>query len=252
MLFAFFMMIMCVFILGGNTSPVYATEEIQNKKLINSVHNIEVSEINTMLDRTTLFTSENVAEIERYSNVSFKILDDYNAEMIITNKIPEKVNFYNDGTKEEFYTTNKYIGTYQVIPGNRESYPTTFFAKFKIRADFSEYKVGPAQVSHYRLITGSGAVLDCFENGFRNLIVTPRVVGAYENPDGTVGTSKKLTYPMTIASPQLGTLYSKNTGNSNYYNSAGGAIVAVDVDVEFRHGSGSWGNWTGAYLVICE
>lgn len=59
-------MLICVFIWGGSSITVDAAEVMKTSKLTNSVRNIEVSNVNSMLDIITEFTPEIVAEIEQY------------------------------------------------------------------------------------------------------------------------------------------------------------------------------------------
>jgi hypothetical protein len=60
-----------------------------------------------------------------------------------------------------------------------------------------------------------------------------------------------LYYTKTIAKPSLGTIYTSTTNNPNYYSSAGGAMVKVDVSIEWRHGE-NWENMSEFCLKICE
>lgn len=187
-----------IFVLCGSTA--YATEEKQTPKLINSINNTEVSRINAILDNIDEFTLEVMIEIEKYSEIHIQKHNDNYVQLTITNKIPEKINYYNDGTTEDFYTKNTYFGTINSIPydGDKTISPSDIFVKVRIRADFSVYEVGPAKIEHYRLISGSGGLLNCWENGYRNLVVTPAVSGGYENPDGSTGRSGSLTYPRSL------------------------------------------------------
>jgi len=140
--------------------------------------------------------------------------------------------------------------THTPYPKTVTTSPSDIFVQVRITANCSEYDVGTAYLPHYRLISGSAALLDCVENGYRNLIVKPRVFGGYENPDGTHGSSGFLSYPRTIASPVLNTNYSQSTNNSNYYTSGSGGVVEVDVSVEWRHGT-TWGNYSTFVNQVC-
>ena len=246
-----FTLILGVLIMGGTPSTVYAMEEVQTPKLIDSVNNREVSEMNEMLDNVKHFNPEIVSEIEKYSDISIKKLDDNNVQIIISNRIPERIDYFQDGTQEEFYTINSYFGTLNnPTPGNTGISPSDLDVKVRIEAYYSIYEVGPAKIPHYRLISGVGGILNCWENGYRNLVITPKVRGTYENPNGSGGSTGLLTYPRTIACPTIGTLYSKATNNSNYYNSADSySWVKVDVKVEWRHGE-NWGNYSNFSLSL--
>lgn len=205
-----------------------------------------------MLDNITEFIPEILTELEQYSDVSIEKLDGNNAQILILNKIPEIINYYEDGTKEEFYTKNAYFGTLSIpYDENRGISPKDIYVQVRIEATLSVYEVGPAKIEHYRLITGSGGLLNCVENGYRNLVITPKVAGGYENPDGSRGSTSWLMYPRTIASPNIGTMYSQSTNNKNYYSSGGGSAVQVDVSIEWRHGT-EWGNKSNFSLSICK
>lgn len=242
-----------LFILWGNPITVFASEGVQTLKIINSTNNMEVTEANLMLDNISEFTPEVVAEIEKYSDIEIQKLDDTYAQVTITNKIPEKINYYEDGTKEEFFTKTAFFGPLNTLPypDNRDISPMDIYVEVRIKAALSAYEVGPAEVTHYRLISGSGGLLKCWENGYRNLVIKPTVMGGYENPDGSRGSTGWLYYTKTIAKPSLGTIYTSTTNNPNYYSSAGGSMVKVDVSIEWWHGE-NWENKSEFCLKICE
>jgi hypothetical protein len=266
------MMALCLFIWGGSSTTVYAADGRRVPELVNSVNNANVSHSNAMINNIKQFTPQDVTEIEKYSDISVAMLDEDNAKITITNKTPEKINYYADGATEKYFTKNVYFGTVKPshdismtkssMPGLRllsthTPYPKTvttspsdIFVQVRITANCSEYDVGTAYLPQYRLISGSAALLSCVENGYRNLIVKPRVFGGYENPDGTRGSSGYLSYPRTIASPVIGTAYSISTNNSNYYTSGGVGLVEVDVSVEWRHGT-TWGNYSTFVNEVC-
>lgn len=245
-------MAMFMLIIGGYSDSLSATEIPTSKKLVKTINHKEVTQSNLMLDDIEKFTPEVISEIEKYSKVNTKMLDDINGQISIINKVPEKTNYYEDGTKEEFYTQNTYYGTLSTpYNGSTTISPSDLNVKVRITANFSVYEVGAAEIPHYRLISGAGGLINCYENGYRNLVVKPTVMGCYENPNGSRGTSGWLYYTRTISSPSIGTMYSKSTNNSNYYTSAGGAVVKVVVSIEWRHGT-NWGNQSEFMLTLCE
>ena len=137
-----------------------------------------------------------------------------------------------------------------ITPGYNTTYPSDVYVHMKIKSTYSVYDINGV-AEYYKLISGSGAIVSCEENGYRNLTITPSVYGGFENPDGTTGmTANTIKYPKTVASPTLGTFYDKTTGNTNYYSHEGLAAVKVEVSIEWRHGT-TWGNYSTFTQNVC-
>ena len=81
----------------------------------------------------------------------------------------------------------------------------------------------------------------CYEDGYRNLTITPGVVGGFENPDGSRGEHAKWkTYPKTWVSPTLGQYYTAYAKNDNFYmTDSGAAKIQTKTSIQWKHGN-SW------------
>ena len=190
---------------------------------------------------------QDLKEIEAYATVKCSKVDNH-VGITIKDKTPDETVYFDDGSKIDKYSTILLIGSWGTMdsslsstpyPGSETIWPSDFYVKLCVRADYYQY------INNYfkytRLDTGYGTLVDCFENGYRNLKITPVVLGGWQNPDGSYGSDDFIIYPRTIANPTIGTLYSKSTNNPKYYATGTGAgRIEVRVSVEWTHNGTQW------------
>ncbi|MEA1961579.1 MAG: hypothetical protein U9N81_09975 [Bacillota bacterium] len=244
-LFGLVMMVLCVFILGGSPSTAYAAEEVQTPMLVKSTDNAEIMQLNSKLENIKVISSEDIKEIAKYSNATFKKLDGDMAEITFVSKAPTKINYFNDGSKEELYTKHMYVGDLLPVPGYTGRDYFDFYARVHISAAYSAINVGTALKEFIKLDTGKGTLLEYFDHACKNLKITPATSGNWEDPDGSRGSQGTVRNPRTIPVPVIGQEYSQS-GLSTHYFDRESSFITVHVNIDTRHGT----EWTTSYFEL--
>ncbi|MEN6325268.1 MAG: hypothetical protein ABFD18_03530 [Syntrophomonas sp.] len=280
---------LCLSLVIGNSTVAYANEnlgEIDGKKIIKIDNNKEIQEINYKLENSKVITQNDLSQMKENTDISIKKIDSEHMELIIKNKIPDKICYLEDGTKIENYTTTllacklkknneetnsnqtpstiltgiedgtkidnhttsllayklkkNYEGTNSnqtpsmVLTGSKDDDFADFYVQIYIKMAYNQYQ--KAGNTYTKLNTGYGKLVSCYERTYRNLTIQPAVGGVYDDPDGSRGISSRTTYTSTVVSPNMGTLYSRDTNNPHYYaTSTGNGWVQVNVSIEWSH-----------------
>ena len=259
-----FCVCLCTFLFAENANIVYAAEKIKERKIIKTEINEEVQEKNSKLENIKTITAKDLIDLKD-SKIKIDKLDSMHAVITITNKIPERIDYLDDGTQIEHYSQSVMYGKIRENSNNsdmlskspvmvacHDSGCTELFAKsiedeleYPDNLDVELYGkmkytnwVDDEGYTHSQLNYCYGKLIACHEDGYRNLKIVKGVSGSYLDPDGTSGyLSHKM--PKTVSNPVLGKLYTHDMLISVHYfdTGAGAATIGCDVSVEYRHGN---------------
>lgn len=210
-------------------STGYASDG-KEQKINQIITNPKLLDGNKRLENLTRLTEYDIQDIKRYSNVTVKKINEKKVEYTIINNIPERTIILSNGAIIKEYSASIIVANYG------ENYQT-LDVEIYARMQYSQYE--RSGFNYCKLNYGYGKLVNCWENGYRNLKIENGVYGGWEDPDGTSGyTSNYLKNSTTISAPSIGTLYSKSSPSSHYYavDSSNGTI-GVKVSIEWRHGT---------------
>jgi hypothetical protein len=219
----------------GNVTSAYASEKSESV-LQRTVTNTMVQKGNEALEDKAQLTQDDLDEISEFSKIKYDKIDGDKVAITIQNNIPERTAYYKDGTVLQEYATSIVSGEYD------ESYKT-LDVELYLKMTYSVYMYNGFRFS--RLNYGYGKLVNCWEQGYRNLKIRNTVFGDYQNPDGSHNISSETYNSKTISSPTKGVLYSLKSPSSNYYGTgAGTGTINVKVSIEWKHGSWYTTSWS--------
>lgn len=224
-------------VLFGGTGVSYASDK-ESSKIVTITKNTKLEEMNKKLEFAIQLNIDDMAELKQYSNIQMSELGGEKVQLIVSNNTPERSVYYDDGSVVREYTT-------AVITGDYDETYQTLDVELYIKMTFSVYEYNGYQFC--KLNYGYGKLVNCWENGYRNLKIVNTVWGNYQNPNGSSGISGEIKNSSTISSPSIGTLYSISSPSTNYYGTeAGTGLIRVTVSIEWRHGT-KW--YTTSYSI---
>lgn len=241
-----FLMLVIIVLLSltffANTTAAYADINLGNAAE-RTIRNEMVQKSNKNIESKTLLTHDDMVDIARFSEIKYENISGNKVVITIQNNVPEKTIYYDDGSMVQEYTTSIVSGEYD------ETYKTVDVEIF-VKMTYSAHKHNNLY-KFSRLNYGYGKLVNCRENGYRNLKIKNTVWGDYQNPDGSSGETKSITNSTTIASPTKGVLYSLSSPGSNYYGTGvGSGAISVEVSIEWQHGSWYTTSWSISRKII--
>jgi hypothetical protein len=202
------------------------------------IENEKMVLVTSKIENASVISNELYTEISEDAFIEEEVIDDELVILRFYNKMPTKTVVVGNEKLLNIYTISSIVAEKklaQTTKGSGTNSYTDWDYYVKVYGEVNFYKETISGLETHKPISFKAKLVNNWEETHRNLSIEGFADGVYESYDGTISGQGWNNWDRTIASPYIGSLYSKYTNFSYYYITEGFGVIGLDVSVEWSH-----------------